>query len=160
MISVCCSPIMWAALKVTPLILFFWLMTSEAAAGGMAVEVKPSCQYATAFCCHVTDSSRGAVWQNAIWHGGSSEAKFCQWIPPCGKKWYSTTLGEHFWRPNSGCEHSEVVNNAFQQWWQWSERQAMFWMAMHICHTMKWRVSQSAYPYKSADCNQRTLYGA
>jgi len=26
---------------------------------------------------------------------------------------------EHLWRPDSGCEHSEVVGGAFQQCRQW-----------------------------------------
>jgi len=31
-------------------------------------------------------------------------------------------LAEYLWRPNSGCEHSEVVSGTFQQWQQqqWS----------------------------------------
>ena len=28
-------------------------------------------------------------------------------------------LAECLWRPNSGCEQSEVVGGVFQQWWQW-----------------------------------------
>jgi len=34
------------------------------------------------------------------------------------KKWHPlilSTLAENSWRPNSGCEHSEVVGDAFQQ---------------------------------------------
>ena len=53
-------------------------------------------------------------------------------------------LPEHLWRPNSGCEHSEALGGAFQQWQQWQERHAMFQMATHSCHTEKWRVSLSA----------------
>ena len=110
-----------AALKVMPPILFFWPTTSEADVGGMAVEVEPSHQYSITFCCCVTDGSRGAVWQNGVWHGSAYEAKVCHWIPPCrknGTHWHSLMLAEHLWRPNSGCEHSEVVGGAFQQWWQ------------------------------------------
>ena len=44
--------------------------------------------------------------------------------------------GDH----KSWCEHSEVMDGAFQQWWQRCERQAMLWMAVHKCHTVKWRV--------------------
>jgi len=29
---------------------------------------------------------------------------------------YSSLFAEHFWSPNSGCQHREVVGNAFQQW--------------------------------------------
>ena len=55
-------------------------------------------------------NSRGAVWQNGVGHGR------CHWIPPCGKngtRWHSLTLAECLWRPNSGCEHSEVVGGTF-----------------------------------------------
>ena len=88
----------------------------------MAVEAEPSHQYPITCCCCVTDGSRGAVWQNAVWHGSLYEAKVCHWIPPCGKNcphWHSLTLAEHWWRSNSGCEHSETVGGAFQQWQQW-----------------------------------------
>ena len=51
---------MRAALKEMPPVLC-WLITVEADGGGTAVEVKPSHQYSIAFCCHVTDGSRGAV---------------------------------------------------------------------------------------------------
>ena len=44
---------MRAAPIVTPAILIYWPMTSEADVGGMAVEVEPSHQYSITFCCHV-----------------------------------------------------------------------------------------------------------
>ena len=77
-----------------------------------------------------------------------------------GSHWHSSTLAERLWRPNSGCEHSEAVGGVFQQWWQWHERQATLQTAMHSCHTMKWRASQSARPCESADYDQATLHGA
>ena len=43
---------------------------------------------------------------------------------------------EHFWRPNSGCQHSEVLGGVSQQWQQQYERQAMFWIAMYISMCM------------------------
>ena len=61
----------------------------------MAVEVEPSHQYSITCCCRVTDGSRGAVWQNGIWHGSASEAKVENWIPPCDKNsthWHSSVL--------------------------------------------------------------------
>ena len=36
-----------------------------------------------------------------------------------GTHWCSLMLAEHFWKPSNGCEHSETVGGAFQQWWQW-----------------------------------------
>lgn len=70
----------------------------EADVGGMAVEVY--CQYSLIFCCQATGGSRGAIWQNGIWHGSAYEVKVCNWIPPCEKHcshWHSSTLTEHFW---------------------------------------------------------------
>ena len=49
-----------AALKVVPPMLLCWPTTSEVDVGGVAVKVEPSNQYSIAFCCHVTDGSRGA----------------------------------------------------------------------------------------------------
>ena len=86
--------------------------TSEVDVDGMAVEVEPSHQYPVTFCCCVIDGSRGAVCQKDVWHGSANEAKECHWVPPCGKKgtyWHSSTLAEHLWRPNSGCQHSKAV---------------------------------------------------
>ena len=65
---------------------------------------------------------RRALCQNGVWHGSVYEGKACHWIPPCGKNcthWHSLMLAERLWRPNSGCEHSELMVGAFQQWWQW-----------------------------------------
>ena len=92
------------------------------------VEVEPSCQYSITFCYHATDGSRGEVWQNGIWHGSVYEAEVWDWLPPSGGEcinWHSLTFAELSWRPNSGCEHSEAVGGAFQEWWQGQERQAM-----------------------------------
>jgi hypothetical protein len=56
------------------------------------------------FCCRATGSSRGAVWQNGVWHGSAWGAEVCHWIPPCGKpctRWHSWTSAERLRRPNS-----------------------------------------------------------
>ena len=96
---------------------------------------------------------RGAVWENDIWHGSVYEAKMSlnssvwkNWHP-----WHSLTLAECLWRPNSRYEHTGVVSGLFQQWWQWSEIKAAFWVGMETCHTRKWRVSQSVHLNKSPD---------
>jgi len=52
---------MRVAQKIMSLILLYWPMTSEADGGGMTMEFKPSHQYATTFCCCVTDGSREAA---------------------------------------------------------------------------------------------------
>lgn len=60
----------------------------------------------------------------------------CHLTSPWGKnctQWHSSVFAEHWWRTNSRHEHSEVVDGAFQKW-QWRERQAVFWMAMHKSH--------------------------
>ena len=54
------------ALKVMPPILLCWPMTSEEDVGDVAVEAEPSHQYSIAFCCCVTDDSRGTVGQNGV----------------------------------------------------------------------------------------------
>jgi len=36
-------------------------------------------------------------------------------IPAINIFTHSSMLAEHFWRPNSGCEHSEAVGGVFQQ---------------------------------------------
>ena len=107
-------------LKAVPPTLLYWHTTSEAGVGGMAVKVEPSHRYCIRLCCFVTDGSRGAVWQNGIWYGSAFEAKVWHWMPPCGKNgthWHSWIHAECFWRPNSECEHSEVVGGVLQQQW-------------------------------------------
>ena len=66
---------MRAALKVTPPVLLCQPRTSEADGGCMTVEVEPSHQYSVTLCCHATDGSRGAVWQNSAWHGSCAWSK-------------------------------------------------------------------------------------
>jgi hypothetical protein len=93
-------------------------------------------------CCRATDSSRGAVWQNGVWHGSAYEAETCHWIHICGKNcthWHSLTLAERLRRPYSGREHSEEVGGAFQQWRQWYVRQATVRTALHSCGLTNWR---------------------
>lgn len=95
-----------AAPKVLP-ILWCWSMTLEADVGDMAAEAEPSLQNSVTFCCHVTDSIRGAVWQNGIRHESMDEAKMYHWIPSCRNNcthWYSLIISECFCRPNSACE--------------------------------------------------------
>ena len=51
-------------MKVMPPVLLCLPTLSEADVGGMAIKVEPYCQYSVAFCCCVTDGSRGVVRQN------------------------------------------------------------------------------------------------
>jgi len=50
---------------------------------------------------------------------------------------HQQTFAEHLWRPNSRCEHSDVMGGTLQQCEQQQERQATFQMAMHSCPTTK-----------------------
>ena len=59
---------MRAATKVMSLILLCRPTISKKN-GRIAVGVEFSNQYPVTFCCHVTGGSRGAEWQNGIWHG-------------------------------------------------------------------------------------------
>jgi len=105
-----------------PSILLCWPTTSEVDVGGMAAEVQPSHQYPITFWCCVKDGNREAAWQNGVWHGRAYEAKVCQWIPSRRKNGiyrHALMLAEHLWRSNSGCEHTEAVCGALQQWWHW-----------------------------------------
>ena len=107
-----------AAQKIMSSILLCWPRTSEVNVGGKAVEVELFHQYSITFCCCETDGSRGAAWQNGVWHGGAYEAKVCHWVPLYGKNgthWHSLILTGCLWRPDSGCEHSEAVSGVFQQ---------------------------------------------
>ena len=81
-----CIGNMRAALKIMSLISLCHFITSEADVGGMTVE------YSFTFCIHVTDGSRGKVWQNGIWHGTTYEAKAWKWVAPCGRKWHPLTF--------------------------------------------------------------------
>jgi len=103
---------------------------------GMVVVVEPSHQHSVTFCCHVTEGSRGAVWQNGVCHR-SVWTRGVSLNSSMWKKWYPLTFINACWTLTETkqclCEHSEVVvGGAFQQWWQWHERQAMFWSAMSI----------------------------
>ena len=113
--------------------------TPEVDVGGMAVEAEPP----TNIPLHVL-----AVWQLAA-EGHSDrmasdmeeQMKHLKCVTEflhaekSGTQWHSLMLAECLWRPESGCEHSEAVGGAFQQWWQRYGRQAMFQTVMHSCHT-------------------------
>ena len=83
----------------------------EADVSGMEVEAEPSSQYSITFCCSKTDGSRAAVWQSKDVSLHSSVRK------KNGTLWHALMLAELLWR-NSGCEHSDVVSDVFQQWQQ------------------------------------------
>ena len=48
-----------------------------------------------------------------VFHMAVSMKQRCVIEFPC---WHSSALAEHLWRPNSGCEHSQAIGGAFQQW--------------------------------------------
>ena len=65
----------------------------------------------------------GSVTQRCLtWKCTSSQPSSCHWIPPGENDdthWPSSIFAERLWSPSSGCELSEVVHGAFQQWGQW-----------------------------------------
>jgi len=87
----------------------------------MAVVVEPSHHYPITCCCCVTDGSRGQSDKMAA-HVDVHMKQRCVTefllVEKNGTRWHSLMLAECFWRPNSGCEHSEAVGGVFQQWWQ------------------------------------------
>ena len=87
------------------------------------------------FCCCVIDGSRGAVWQNNVWHGSVYVAKVCL-HSSIWKKWHPLTFIDAFW---TFLEAKEWM------WAQWRHKrwQAVSQTAMHSCHTGKLRVLQS-----------------
>ena len=62
---------------------------------------------------------RSSLWHSGIW--SVCETKVLS-LNSCVEKgstqWHSSILAEHLWRPNSGFEHSEVVDRLFQPWQQ------------------------------------------
>ena len=52
------------------------------------------------------------------------------WKKLCLLTFISACWTDACWRPSSGCEHSEVVGSAFQQWW--CQRQAMLQISMAL----------------------------
>jgi len=99
--------------KITPPILFCLSVTTEVDVSGVAVEAEPSQPYSVTCCCCVTDGRYG------IWHGNCVKPRDEIELFQNYTQWHSSMLSDHFWRLNSGCEHSEVVSGAFQQCWQW-----------------------------------------
>lgn len=56
-------------------------------------------------------------------------------IPPSRiifTQWHSSTLGEHLWRPNCGCKHSEAMGDSFQYLQQQHERQEKSQITLQI----------------------------
>ena len=128
-----------AALKAMLPILLYWLMISDVDVDGMAVEVGPSCQYSITFCCHVTNGSREAFWQNGVWHGSMYEAKVCYWmwkkLHPLiftGTWWMFIETKQWMWAQwGSGCCISTVVTVT------WNTNHILGSHAQHLHHEIK-----------------------
>ena len=98
-----------------------WPTMSEIDVDGTAVETEPPLQCSITFCCQVTVGSRGADWQNGIWHESAYEVKVWNWIPPWRKNcthWHSLMFAELGWRPNSGADVYKCSMQAFVHCWQ------------------------------------------
>ena len=102
---------MRATLKEMSPISLWWPTTPVVDVGGTAVEAEPSHQYHIPCCCRVTDGSRGAVWQNGIWHGSADEPKVYHWILLCRKRWHPLAF-------ISTCQ--AVMETQQWMWAQWS----------------------------------------
>jgi len=103
---------MMDAPKLMPPVFWWCPTTSEADVGGMAVEVELSHHYSIAFV---------AMWQTAAEDQSDKMARdmgermyvteFFH-VEKNGTHWHSLALAAHFWRANSGCEHSEAVGGS------------------------------------------------
>ena len=125
----CSHRVTRAAPKLMPPILLCWPTMSEANVVDTAVEVEPSCQYSIKFYCRATDDSRGAVWQNGVWHGSAYETKVCNWIPPCGKKLHPVTFTDACWT------FMETKQWMLAQWgggWRFSAVATAAWKTSHV----------------------------
>ena len=112
-----------------PPTLLCWPTTSEANVVDMAVEVEPSSQHSVKFCCRATDDSRGAAWQNGVWHGSAYETKVCNWITPCGKKLHPMTFTDACWT------FTETKQWMLAQWgcgWRVSAVATATWKTSHV----------------------------
>jgi len=126
-----------SAPKVMPAILLCWPIMSEVYAGHMTVEVEPSQWYFITFCNQVTDCSRGAAWQNGIWHGSACKLERCHWIPPCGKKNAPTDI--HWCLLNVHEDHTVDVSTV--RWW----------MARFSSRDWQWVTSAAAADFYQCD---------
>ena len=90
--------------------------------------MEPFHQYCITFCCRVTDGSRGAVWQNGVWHGSEHEEKVCHWIPP----WHPLTFTDICWM---------FMETKQWMWAQWCSG----WCVL-IVVTAMWKKPQSGWP--------------
>lgn len=131
---------------------------SEVDVGDMVVEVEPFHQHSIKFCCCVKDSSREAVWQIDVWPGSANEPGVWYWTPARGRTythWHSWCL-------------IECKQWILEQWgsrWCFSSsnsnvKNKTFFLTMHSCHTIKWRVSWWACLCELVDYDQAAMYGA
>ena len=68
---------------------------------------------------------RSSLTECLAWKCGWSrgeELNSPMWEKKNGTCWPSLMVAEYLWRSDSGCEHSEVVGDVFQQWQQQYER--------------------------------------
>jgi len=126
---------MRATPKVIPPISLCWPTVLEADVDGNHSQGWTFPPIFCSFCCCVIDGSRGAVWQNNVWHGSVYVAKVCL-HSSIWKKWHPLAFIDAFW---TFLEAKEWM------WAQWRHKrwQAMFQTAMHSCHAGKLRVLQS-----------------
>ena len=117
---------MRAALKVMLPILLCCPTMSDAGSV-MAAEVESSQKNSITFCCHETGGSRGAVWQNGVWHGSAYEAKLCHWMSLCRKM---TPIDIHRCLPN--ISRDQTVDMSTVRWWCISALARAMWKIKQV----------------------------
>ena len=117
---------MRAVPKIMYPILWCWFMTSVANGDGMVVEGDPSWWYSIPCCFRVADGSRGAIWQNDVWHRSVYGAKVRHWILPCKKKWHPLTFIYTWWM---------FMESRQWMWAQWGGGWCISAVATEMCKT-------------------------
>ena len=104
-----------ATTKAMPANILCW-SPADADAGSTALEVESSQQYS--ICYSMKNGKMAEEGQSDRTVSDMKvqmKQKCAPWIKN-GTHWYSSTIVEHCWRPNSGCEHNEKMSDLFQQW--------------------------------------------
>lgn len=137
---------MRAALTAVPAVLLRLPTVSEADVSAMAVEVEVSHQYFITCLCHGTGGSKGAVWQNGIWHESAHEAKVCHLFHSLWKnKMAPIDIHRLLWNAygNSGCEHCEAAGGV-------SAVVTATWGHLHRCRFWRVQHAGSCITYENA----------
>ena len=139
------------------LFIYVILLTHHNRGGGMAIEVKLSHQYSIAFCCHVTDGNRGAVWQMV----SDMEEQMKQSLEFNSSRWKKIVSIDICWHRNG----DQTIDVSIARWrvvclYSGDSNMKDKLCSIHSCHTKKWRVSWLAHLHESADYIQEAVWRA